>query len=105
MNFKAGVDPKDLSPQCWYALWVADDLHRDLVHRDVVCTSTGEGEHSKRSRHYNAGWKGYSQACDLRKWYLKDEQFFVEELSSLLGSDYVVVLEKTHIHVQWSPNA
>lgn len=105
MNFKNGVDPKDLSPQMWIALWQSDSLHMKLTGHEVTCTNTGEGMHKAGSRHYNGGWKGYSQALNIRTWRLKDGHMdkFVERLKRRLGEHYRVVVHTHSIHIQWTP--
>lgn len=105
MLFKSGVSPKHLSSPAWFALWVADQMHREETGREVVCTSTGESKHSaERSRHYNGAWgNGFSFAFDLRIWYLSDPADFRTRLKKRLGKDFVVILEETHIHVHWAP--
>jgi len=104
MKFKEGVDPKFLSAPAWHGLWVSDQVHKEMCGKDVVCTSTGEAQHSaKRSRHYTGAWgRGYGQAFDLRTWYV-DAQDFASQLRFKLGDDYVVIVEDDHIHCHWSP--
>lgn len=111
MMFKEGVDPRHLSAPAWYAAHIADDLHEQYTNERAVITSTGEGRHSvKRSAHYTGEWMGYGRAFDLRVWYLNDQvDAYSDELQTLLGGDYVVLLERrsdgdpSHIHVHWAP--
>jgi hypothetical protein len=79
------------------AISITDALHRDLTGRDAEVTSIVEGDHSERSLHY-AGL-----AFDLRSWYLDDLVSFCNMLRTALGDKYDVVLEATHIHVEFQP--
>lgn len=73
--------------------------HRSVASLPLVVTSAAEPiEHSvPRSAHYRG------DAIDIRIWHLPDVPAAVEELKELLGPDYVVLQEPTHIHIHWSP--
>jgi len=106
MNFKRGVDRRFLSPQMWCALDDCNDIHRRLDEegRDVTVTSTGEGKHSvKRSKHYVGDFGfGWSMAMDLRTWHVEKNEFAMQ-IRRKLGKHYVVVIEKTHLHIHYAP--
>lgn len=68
----------------------------------LVITSGIEGKHSVRnSDHY----KGY--AIDVRSYYWilsREQQINLGELiKQAIGPDYLVIVEKTHIHISWRP--
>ena len=63
----------------------------------ATITSGTEGQHSvKRSAHYRG------DAVDLRTWHV-DGQEYADRLSEALGDDYVVLFERDHVHLHWSP--
>lgn len=66
----------------------------------LVWTSGTDGTHMSGSKHYSG------EAIDLRTWYMtKDvQEDMVFELQTALGNDYDVVLEPTHIHVEYDPD-
>lgn len=64
---------------------------------DLVITSLIDGKHSLGSLHY------VGMAVDLRRWQLDDPEQAVEELKAALGPDYDVILESTHVHVEFQP--
>ena len=67
---------------------------------EFVVTSAKDGKHSARSLHY-AGL-----AVDIRIWALKkdtDKARCISELKAALGTDYDVILESDHIHIEHDP--
>ena len=67
----------------------------------TVITSGTEktAKHMEGSKHYGGG------ALDFRTWYLKDKPTFARGLQGELGSDYDVILEKDHLHVEHDPES
>ena len=81
-----------------YAMDVADGLHKLVTNRDVEITSIVDGQHSAiHSAHYQG------LAFDMRIWYLPDVMDYVGLLQQKLGSDYQVIFETNHIHVEFQP--
>ena len=67
--------------------------------RGVPCVITAglDGKHKKGSKHY----KG--RALDFRTRQLDDPQAFTVEIRTKLGDAYDVVLESTHLHIEYDP--
>ncbi len=84
-------------PRIHAAMAAADNLHLEMTAREVPIVHVMDGKHHKGSRHY------VGLAFDMRIWYLDSPQAFAEELQRILGIHYDVVLEKTHIHVEYDP--
>lgn len=105
MRFKEGVSLVDTDTQVsrpiLLAMEDADRLHRKRARREAVITSVLDGHHMVGSAHFTGN------AFDLRIWYLfplpLTPESFTKELDRLLGEDYDVVLEDTHIHVEFQP--
>lgn len=76
-------------------------IEADIVYKkhgqELVVTSTTDGVHSPGSMH------PYGYAIDFRTWYFdSEEQIKVrDELADALGDMYDVVLETTHLHVEY----
>lgn len=88
----------DAAPQTLRAMTAADELHWEWYHREAEITSIVDGEHRPKSRHYSG------LAFDLRIWYMGGEQeAFAIALRKVLGPDYDVIVERTHIHCEWDP--
>ena len=65
--------------------------------KSLTVTSTNDGKHMKGSFHYK------DLAFDLRTWYLSasEQKKLVKDAKAELGKDYDIVIEKTHIHVEY----
>lgn len=81
------------------AMEIVDDAHNTWTGRDAQFTSIVDGKHSAKSLHY------VGLAVDLRTWYIpkKELEDFAVQLRTDLGPDYDVVVEKTHIHIEFQP--
>lgn len=66
---------------------------------DCVITSCNDGQHSRQSWHYRG------RALDFRTRTLdRDGQHdLFETVTNNLGPDYDVILEPTHLHVEYDP--
>lgn len=98
LSLKPGVSALGIRPELLLGIMVADSLYRRHGW-DLTLTSLTDGQHSRTSLH-NAGC-----AVDLRIWPIPEGKraAVVAELNEALGPDYDVVLEKTHIHLEWQP--
>lgn len=66
--------------------------------QELVITSALDGTHSASSYHY------FGYALDLRTRYftITERESVAKDLRVLLGKAYTVLLESTHIHVQFN---
>lgn len=66
--------------------------------QELVVTSARDGMHSAGSLHY------YGYAVDLRTRDFSDsaKRIVQKELQTALGSSYDVILESTHMHVEYN---
>ena len=98
MFLKKGVSIKNLVPQMVFAVMVVNDWCKE---NDVECvvTSGDEGRHMAGSLHYEG------KALDFRTRDLPahSKPAMFAEVQERLGSDFDVVLEKTHLHIEWQP--
>jgi len=110
MKFKDGVytevmqmrdnKPSKLIPsqQIQAAMHAADSLSKAIAKKEIVITAIFDGTHMSGSKHYTGN------AFDMRR-----NHYTPKELDTLLenlrGSllDFDVVLEATHIHVEYDP--
>ncbi len=68
------------------------------------CVITSGIEKYKHSANRSAHYRG--DALDFRTRHFKTESekhLFLDVLVDRLGPHFVVILEKTHLHVHWSP--
>ena len=99
MLIKLGVDISRLDHSIRSKLGVIEKILDPLPYGDeAVITSTYEGTHSSGSLHYQ------NKAVDFRRSSSATlSQGAVIMLKTALGPDYDVVLEDTHIHVEYDP--
>jgi hypothetical protein len=83
------------------AISIIESLYIEYGVECVITSGTEKYKHSaKRSAHY----RGDALDFRTRDFKTTDEKLkFYEDLTMELGSDFVCVLEKTHLHVHWSP--
>ena len=104
VKFKDGVKLDGIEPEALHILVTAGFIWRETFHGvDCVCTSALDSRHMTGSLHY----KGL--AVDLRTYTLpggyvgEGAQKATKLLKDRLGSDYDVVLESDHLHVEYDP--
>jgi hypothetical protein len=99
MKFKKGVKLEGVCPEI-VAVWhVAEGVYNRLG-EELVITSVCEGKHGPNSLHYSG------KATDLRTRVFKSEAYINEAASLIrkrLTDEYDVVVEATHIHVEFDP--
>lgn len=96
LEIKEGVVFQELNDQLFKIMRVYHDAML-LFRVTPVITSSHDGKHLPNSLHYK------NLALDLRSRDLNDGQKerLLLEMKSGLGSDYVVVAETDHVHVQF----
>lgn len=98
IHLKEGVKLHGLTPEMNLGIQIVHGAYLTLGYICVV-TSVSDGEHMKGSLHY----KGC--AADFRIKQLSKNA--LARLPGLcrarLGDDFDVVLEQTHLHVEWDP--
>lgn len=92
---KTGVRIAGMHTEILLAVMVAHELFREHA-ETLTLTSVTDGQHKAGSLHHTG------RAVDLRLPALKQE-LLVAALRSRLGTDYDVVLEKDHIHLEYDP--
>jgi len=98
MRHKTGISVRGIRPEILAARMVAAHIWKRYG-QELVITSGSEGKHSKGSSHYRG------EAEDYRTRYFDplSVQGIADELQDALGDEYQVIVETTHIHVQWKP--
>ena len=67
--------------------------------KEVVITSLMDGKHMKNSKHY------IGEAVDLRTYFFSKNTVLAvaADLQKELGSNYDVLVEEDHIHIEYDP--
>lgn len=96
VEVKPGVPLDDLTCEMRIAIRVFYEIYRALG-KKLVVTSTTDGMHTQGSLHFSGN------AADLRIWGLtpKTLEKIVSTAKVELGQAYYILLEKSHIHVQF----
>lgn len=97
MKLEPGVRIHGIKPEIVLALAILNDLWP--LGNVMEVTSLVDGRHSRGSLHY----VGF--AFDLRTRDLEPEELAViaSEAKDRLGQDFDVVVEKTHLHIEFQP--
>ena len=97
MRLKAGVKVGGLQPEMLLAVMIVQEILR-VFNIETVITSGLDGVHSKNSKHY------VGRAVDIRTRDIRPDTLpgIAQELQSRLGGEYYVLLEPTHIHIQFN---
>ncbi len=98
MRLKSSVKCIALRPELTLALIVVDGVYRRHG-TECVVTSLNDSKHSKTSLHYSGA------AADIRTRTLPAHlrQTVRDEISTRLTTDYDVILESDHIHIEYQP--
>lgn len=109
MILKDGTKFSDLDSAIIFAAIIADGIWREFgVDTGVTLTSGTDGEHSPGSFHDPKNTpNGLGRAIDLRTWNLPEGKSQAPEAARILRErltdDYDVVVEPTHIHMEFDP--
>jgi len=95
---KQGVSLEGLGTEILSAVDKAAPI-LEALNVPLVVTSATEGKHKKGSKHFSGN------AIDIRTRQLapENQQKVTAELKDALGTDFDVILEKDHIHIEYDP--
>lgn len=98
MELKDNVIPTSLKPETLLAIIITNDVYK-LHGHSLTVTSIADGKHARQSLHY----VGY--AFDARTRMLTDDEIYSisNELRKRLTTDYDVVVESDHLHIEYQP--
>lgn len=86
-------------PETLFAMRVAEGVFEDRKLGLMTVTSCNDGKHSPGSKHYTGG------AFDIRTRDIPQDQWQIVagDIRERLGSEYDVVVEKDHFHIELDP--
>ncbi len=98
LSLKEGVKFEAISDRIVEILPSLTRIYR-IFGQTCVITSARDGRHRTGSKHYTG------EALDLRTFYFNqmEQRDIHREIQQALGSDFDVILEDDHIHVEFDP--
>jgi len=99
IRFKKGVKVRAIQPEIVLAIPIVASVFAKFNNAECVITSAREGTHMKRSMHY----VGYALDFRTRHIAVGWHEKLAKEVRRALTDEYDVVLEKTHLHVEYDP--
>lgn len=86
-------------PETLFAMRVAEGVFEDRKLGLMTVTSCTDGKHSAGSKHYTGG------AFDIRTRDIPQDQWQIVagDIRERLGSEFDVVVEKDHLHIENDP--
>lgn len=100
MRLKQGVKLAGIKPETIMAVLVVDNIYKDHGRPEgVTITSICDGKHMPNSKHYSG------EAIDTRTRYFNrsKQKELTQDIKNQLGSEFDVVLERDHIHIEFDP--
>lgn len=99
MIIKKGASIKGLRPEVLVGLMIADQIYNEIGNQELVVTEGTGGKHGRGSLHY------VGLAVDLRTRYFDvlTLQAVERHLKAKLNEEFDVVVEETHIHLEFQP--
>ena len=100
IEFKEGCVIVGLHPKMQVANCLVYDLFLRYGVQKMVITHGLDGTHGPGSLHLKR------RACDYRIWDIPSLRLnaLAAEAQQILGDDYDVILEPTHIHIEYDPD-
>lgn len=90
------INPQGITTELLLGLIIAKEEY-EKIGVDFVLTSLVDGTHSVTSLHYSGN------AADLRIWNVDNPEALASEIRKKLNHHYDVIVEKTHIHLEYQP--
>jgi len=96
LKIKDGVNLLGVRPETVVGMMVVDSILPSF-NQELVVTSVVDGTHKRASAHASG------RAFDCRIWDLVNKENAVATLKTALNVEFDVILEETHIHVEYDP--
>lgn len=96
---KPGVSIRGIRAELALALNIVADIAVLYGYDTIELTSCTEGRHSPGSLHY------LGLAADIGIRHIQEPRKMRDKFAATLGKEFDVVLEATHIHIEYQPKA
>lgn len=98
MKLKKGVNLQGVRPELVFAMMIVAIIYKEKGSL-LVITSIVDGKHSDTSLHYT----GCAFDCRIKNTSTAQVGMIKSAIKEALTEDFDVVLEKTHIHIEYQP--
>jgi hypothetical protein len=98
MKLKKGVLINGLKPEMVLGLMIIESVFNKHGKEFVITEVTG-GKHGRASLHY----VGYAVDIRTRNFTSEDIEVLARDVREALGENYDIIIESTHIHVEYQP--
>lgn len=98
MRIKPGVKIKGIKPETTVGMMIVDSVYKSF-NAELIVTAVTDGEHMKGSLHY----EGLAFDCRTHMFSKKMQDKVYLAIKGALGSEWDVVMHKTHIHIEFDP--
>lgn len=98
MQLKKNVKLNGIKPEIMVAIMIANEVYQKND-SELIITSICDGKHGTGSLHY----AGLGFDCRTRHLPLGKDKDIVHALKLRLTDEFDVVLEPTHIHIEFQP--
>lgn len=102
MKAKTGVKVNGLKPEILWAMGIVEDVYQEHG-QELVITSCVDGKHSATSLHYIGHAFDARTKCFPEKKRTSTVNLVAALIRSKLTKEFDVVVEKTHIHIEFQP--
>lgn len=98
MKWRDDVWVGNITPRANIILMAIQSAEYELEHEATI-SGVGEGAHGAKSKH----WVGDAVDCFCDPWNDVTRLIFAEEIRKHLPTGYDVLVEDSHVHIEWDP--
>ena len=104
MIFKDGVKMQGAKPEIIIAMTIYDDVVRRLKGHEATITSVTDGKHKGLPHYLGYAMDGRTRDNNSAvQWSDEEKRVIAASVRDRLTDEYDVVIESTHIHIEFDP--
>ncbi len=103
MIFKEGVKIQGVKPEILIAMTIYDDVVRRLHNQEATITCVTDGKHRGLPHYLGYAIDGRTRDNNGTQWSSEEKRVVAASVRDRLTDEYDVVVESTHIHIEFDP--